>query len=174
MKKTKTLLAVALTLVLLLGIGTSAFAADAKYSATQKYIEAMAELDGAACEVKPDTTQLGGSTYEVVKVDYEGELSNYKSHFNVCFTEDGQAILFSMVILTFDEAKLADVLADVNEINASTTSVKLYVDTDRNAVMGEFYLLATEDSLLDISLYGTGVFIGFTDQVFEALADYAV
>ena len=62
MKKTKTLLTMALTLVLLLGIGASAFAADAKYSATQKYVEAMAELDGASCEVQADTAQLGGST----------------------------------------------------------------------------------------------------------------
>ena len=171
MKTTKTLLALTLTLMLLLSIGTCAFAAD--YSATQKYLDSMTELDGAVCELQSDKLTIGGSTYEHVKVDYEGELSKYKSHFDICFTEDSSEILMSMTVLNFDAAKLADVLSEVNSLNASTTSVKLYVDTDKNAVMAEFYLLATEESVTDIALYGTGMFIGFTDQVYELLADYA-
>ena len=172
MKKTKTLLAMILTLVLMLSVGTCAFAADAKFASTQKYVDAMAELEGAVCEVQPETQEIG-STYEVVKVDYEGELSKYKSHFNVGFTENSQEILMSMTIMNYDPEKFSDVLTAVNDINAAATTVKLYVDTNKNAVVGELYLLATEDSLLEIALTGTGIFIGYTDSVFEALADYA-
>lgn len=173
MKKTKTLLALTLTLVLMLSIGTGAFAADAKFAPTQKYVDAMAELDGAVCEVQADTVEIG-NTYEVVKVDYEGELSEYKSEFNVGFTEDSSQILMSSSIMNYDPEKFSDVLAAVNDINAALTSVKLYVDTDRNVVVGELYLLATEDSLLDIALTGTGLYIKYTDYVFEALSDYVV
>ena len=109
---------------------------------------------------------------EVVSVDYEGDLSEYKSHFNVGFTEDSSEILMSMTILKFDAAKLADVLTEVNNINANTTSVKLYVDPQNNAVLGELYLLATKDTVKDISLYASGLFIGFTDKIYEALKDF--
>ena len=108
MKTTKTLLALTLTLMLLLSIGTCAFAAD--YSATQKYLDSMTELDGAVCELQSDKLTIGGSTYEHVKVDYDGELSKYKSHFDICFTEDSSEILMSMTVMNYDAAKLADVL----------------------------------------------------------------
>ena len=63
-----------------------------------------------------------------------------------------------------------DVLTEVNNINA--TSVKLYVDPQNNAVLGELYLLATKDTVKDISLYASGLFIGFTDKIYEALKDF--
>ena len=80
----------------------------------------------------------------------------------------------SMPVLNFASEKLSDVLTEVNQLNAGTTSVKLYVDTQKNVVMAEFFLLATEDSLIDISLTGTGVLIGFTDQVYEGMKDLVV
>ena len=80
----------------------------------------------------------------------------------------------SMPVLNFASEKLSDVLTEVNQLNAGTTSVKLYVDTQKNVVMAELFLLATEDSLIDISLTGTGVLIGFTDQVYEGMKDLVV
>lgn len=171
--KTKSILALALTLALMLSLGVCAFADDAKFDATKLYVEGLpAEAPGAVCTVQADTVEIGGSVYEVVSVDYEGDLSDYKSHFNVGFTEDSSEILMSMNILKFDAAKLSDVLTEVNNINANTTSVKLYVDPQNNAVLGEFYLLATKDTVKDIALYGTGMFIGFTDKIYEALKDF--
>ena len=79
-----------------------------------------------------------------------------------------------MPVLNFASEKLSDVLTEVNQLNAGTTSVKLYVDTQKNVVMAEFFLLATEDSLIDISLAGTGMLIGFTDQVYEGMKDLVV
>ena len=79
-----------------------------------------------------------------------------------------------MPVLNFASEKLSDVLTEVNQLNTGTTSVKLYVDTQKNVVMAERFLLATEDSLIDISLTGTGMLIGFTDQIYEAMKDYAV
>jgi hypothetical protein len=38
--------------------------------------------------------------------------------------------------------------------------------------VGELYLLATKDSVLDIAGLGTGLFIRFTDSVYEALKDF--
>ncbi len=171
--KTKSILALALTLALMLSLGVCAFADDARFDATKQFVEGLpAEAPGAACTVQADMVDIGGSTYEVVSVDYEGDLSEYKSHFNVGFTEDSSEILMSMTILKFDAAKLADVLTEVNNINANTTSVKLYVDPQNNAVLGELYLLATKDTVKDISLYASGLFIGFTDKIYEALKDF--
>ena len=86
--KTKSILALALTLALMLSLGVCAFADDAKFDATKQYVEGLpAEAPGAACTVQADTVDIGGSTYEVVSVDYEGDLSEYKSHFNVGFTD---------------------------------------------------------------------------------------
>ena len=65
-----------------------------------------------------------------------------------------------------------DVLTEVNNINANTTSVRLYVDPQNNAGLGELYLLATKDTVKDISLYASGLFIGFTDKIYEALKDF--
>ena len=171
--KTKSILALALTLALMLSLGVCAFADDTKFDATKQYVEGLpAEAPGAACTVQADTVDIGGSTYEVVSVDYEGDLSEYKSHFNVGFTEDSSEILMSMTILKFDAAKLADVLTEVNNINANTTSVKLYLDPQTNAGLGELYLLATQDTVKHISLYASGLFIGFTDKIYEALKDF--
>ena len=176
MKKTRSLLALTLTLLLLLSIGTCAFAEDAKFASTKQYLDDMAQLPGATCTLESDMLTIGNSTYEHVKVDYEGELSKYKSHFDVCFTEETEdmpiEILMSMTVIHFDPEKLADVLSEINAINASTTTIKLYVDTDKNAVMAEFYLLATSASVQDISLLSTGIFIGFTDQIYEILSKY--
>ena len=80
----------------------------------------------------------------------------------------------SMPVLNFASEKLSDVLTEVNQLNTGTTSVKLYVDTQKNVVMAELFLLATEDSLIDISLTGTGMLIGFTDQVYEGMKDLVV
>ena len=80
----------------------------------------------------------------------------------------------SMPVLNFASEKLSDVLTEVNQLNTGTTSVKLYVDTQKNVVMAELFLLATEDSLIDISLTGTGMLIGFTDQVYEGIKDLVV
>ncbi len=80
----------------------------------------------------------------------------------------------SMPVLNFASEKLSDVLTEVNQLNAGTTSVKLYVDTQKNVVMAELFLLATEDSLIDISLTDTGMLIGFTDQVHEGMKDLVV
>ena len=80
----------------------------------------------------------------------------------------------SMPVLNFASEKLSDVLTEVNQLNTGTNSVKLYVDTQKNVVMAEFFLLATEDSLIDISLTGTGMLIGFTDQIYEGMKDLVV
>jgi len=178
MKKTRSLLALTLTLLLLLSIGTCAFAADAKYAPTKKYVEAMAELDGATCTVDGDMLTLGNSTFERVKVDYDGDgdISKYKSHFNVFFTDESAdqpiQILMSMRIMNFDEKDLADVLSDVNAYNANSASVKLYADTSDNSIMAELYLLANEATVQDISLFATGLFIRFTDNAYESLEKY--
>ena len=168
----KSIFAFSLILMLLFSLGVSAFADDAKFEVTKNFVEGLAELDGATATVQPDMLEIGSTAFEVVKIDYEGDLSEYKSHFNIGFSEDCSQVLLSMSIMNIDEAKLADVINAVNNLNATSTSVKLYVDSDRNIVVGELYLLATKDSVLDIAGLGTGLFIRFTDSVYEALKDF--
>ena len=163
--KTKSILALALTLALMLSLGVCAFADDAKYDVTKNFVDGLAELEGATATVQPDTVEIGGTAFEVVNIDYEGDLSEYISHFNIYFSEDCSQVLLSMPIMNIDEAKQADVITAVNNLNATSTSVKLYVDTDKNTVVGELFLLATKDSVLDIAATGTGLFIKFTDWV---------
>jgi len=172
MKQTRNILALTLILALMLTFGASAFADDAVFQATQDYVEALDELDGASWEVRGMQT-VNNTEFETVRISYSGELSDYTSNFTVGFSEDSSEILFSMMLLSFDEANLDDVLVDVNQLNAQSTSAKLYVDTSDNTVMVELYLLATEDSAYDISLVGTGLFIAFTDAAYEALEEYA-
>ena len=139
--KTKSILALALTLALMLSLGVCAFADDAKFDATKAYVADMGKLEGTTCTVQPDTVEINGIVYEVVDVEYEGDLSEYKSYFKVDFSEDSSKILMIMPILKFDEAKFADVLSAVNDINTNSTTAKLYADSESNTVYAEFFLL---------------------------------
>ena len=169
--KTKSILALALTLALMLSLGVCAFADDAKYDVTKTFVEGLAELEGATATVQPDIVEIGSAAFEVVNIDYEGDLSEYVSHFKIGFTEDCSQVLLSMSIMNIDEAKLADVITAVNDLNATSTSVKLYV-ADKNTVVGELFLLATKDSVLDIAATGTGLFIKFTDWAYDSLKSF--
>ena len=52
--------------------------------------------------------------------------------------------------------------------------MKLYVDTSDNTVSAELLQLVTKDSVVELSLSAVGFLIGFTDKVYEQLADFAV
>ena len=75
-------------------------------------------------------------------------------------------------ILNFDENKLDEVVKKINQLNASTTKVKLYADEKNSVVMAEMSLLVTPETSLDISMKATGIFIGFTDGILEAMKDF--
>ena len=77
-------------------------------------------------------------------------------------------------VIKFDESRLSEVLEAVNRINAQTTGMKLYVDTSDNTVSAELLQLVTKDSVVDLSVSAVGFLIGFTDKVYERLADFAV
>ena len=172
MKKTKPVLAFVLTTVLLLSIAVCAFAEEAQYDATKQYIEAMTELGGATC-TPGGLTEVEETNFETLKVDYEGDLSTYKSHFYVFFSEAGDSILMIMPVLNFEETKRDEVVKMVNQLNASTTKVKLYADEKNNVVMAEMSLLVTPETPVDLSMKATGIFIGFTDGIYEAMKDFA-
>ena len=171
MKKTRLVLASILAVIFLLSIAVCAFAEEAQYDATKKYIEAMAELGGATC-MPGGLTEAEETNYEILKVDYAGELSNYTSHFYVLFSEAGDSILMVMPILNFDENRLDEVIKKINQLNGSTTKVKLYADEKNNVVMAEMSLLVTPETPVDLSMKATGIFIGFTDGILEAMKDF--
>ena len=60
----------------------------------------------------------------------------------------------------------------VNNINAETTGLKIYVDTSDNSVSAELYLLVTKDSAVQLTETGVGFLIGFTDKVYEQLSEF--
>ena len=77
-------------------------------------------------------------------------------------------------VIKFDGSRTSEVMEKVNSINAQTTGVKLYVNTSDNTVSAEFLQLVTKDSVVELSMSAVGFLIGFTDKVYERLADFAV
>lgn len=170
----KKLLSMALVLAMLLSLSVPAFAADAEYNNTQAFLNDMKNEEGFTLDLA-GVTDFAGEKYEEVDVSYKGELSKYTSNFSVFFNQDEKDIVYYMgQVIKFDESKLSDVLAEVNRINAQTTGLKLYVDTSDNTVSAELFLLVTKESAADLSLYGIGFFIAYTDGLYERLKDYSV
>ena len=170
----KKLLSIALFLALLLSLSVPAFAAEAAYKNTQAFLKEMNGYEGF------DITLVGvidfaGEKYEEVDITYKGELSKYSSDFSVLFNQDEEDVVFYMgTVIKFDESRLADVLAEVNRLNAQTIGVKMYVNTSDNTVSAELLQLVTKESAAELSLYGTGFFIAFTDGIYERLKDYNI
>jgi len=174
MKTAKTVLSFVLVLTLLLSLGSTAFADTAAYQNTQAFLR---EIDGFTdlTATLVGVIDFAGENYEQVKLSYKGDASDYTSHFSILFNESQEDIVVYMgQVIKFDGSRLSEVLDAVNSINAQTTGMKLYVDTSDNTVSAELLQLVTEDSVVDLSLSAVGFLIGFTDKVFERLADYAI
>ena len=174
MKTAKSFLAFALVLTLLLSLGNIAFADTAAYRNTQAFLR---EIDGYTdlTATLVGVIDFAGENYEQVKLSYKGDASDYTSNFSILFNEDQEDIVVYMgQVIKFDESRLSEVLEAVNRINAQTTGMKLYVDTSDNTVSAELLQLVTKDSVVELSLSAVGFLIGFTDKVYEQLADYAV
>jgi len=174
MKIARTYLAFALVLTLLLSLGSPAFADTAAYQNTRAFLQ---EIDGYTDLTASlvGVIDFAGENYEMVKLSYKGDASDYTSNFYILFNEDQEDIVLYMnQIIKYDGSRLTEVLTEVNRLNAQTTGVKLYVDTSDNTVSAELFQLVTKDSAAELSLSAVGFLIGFTDKVFERLSDYAV
>ena len=174
MKIARTYLAFALVLTLLLSLGSPAFADTAAYQNTRAFLQ---EIDGYTDLTASlvGVIDFAGENYEHVKLSYKGDASDYTSNFSILFNEDQEDIVVYMgQVIKFDESRLSEVLEAVNRINAQTTGMKLYVDTSDNTVSAELLQLVTKDSVVELSLSAVGFLIGFTDKVYEQLADFAV
>lgn len=177
MKKTKTLLALALTFALLLSIGVSAFAAGPKYESTKKLVDAIANEEGVTYMVRDIITE-NDKEYEEVIVTFKSDvLLSGEGAAGVYVSEDGTEVLVAApVVEKINQEYLADVLAAVNDWNAASvgcTGVRLYVDTNDYSIMARQDLFTTMDSIASVVPYAVGVFIGYTDQAASYLADYA-
>ena len=174
MKTKKTFLSFALVLTLLLSLGIPVFADGAAYENTRAFLN---EIDGYT-DLTPTlegVIDFSGEKYEHVLLSYKGEASDYTSNFSILFNEDQEDIVVYMgQVIKFDGSRLSEVLEAVNNLNAQTTGMKLYVDTSDNTVSAELFQLVTKESAVDLSLTAVGFLIGFTDKVYEQLADFAV
>ena len=170
----KKLLSIALVLTLLLSLGIPAFADGTAYQNTGAFLSAIdgyTELTATLVGV----IDFAGEKYEQVKLSYKGEASEYTSNFSILFNENQEDFVVYMgQVIKFDESRLSEVMEKVNSINAQTTGVKLYVNTSDNTVSAELLQLVTKDSVVDLSVSAVGFLIGFTDKVYERLADFAV
>ena len=174
MKTAKNVLSFALVLTLLLSLGIPVFADGASYQNTQAFLEA---IDGYTdlSSTLVGVIDFAGENYERVKLSYKGDASDYTSNFSILFNEDQEDIVVYMgQVIKFDGSRLSEVLEAVNNLNAQTTGMKLYVDTSDNTVSAELLQLVTKDSVVDLSVSAVGFLIGFTDKVYERLADFAV
>lgn len=172
MKMTKRILAFALILMLTLSLSAPAFAEEAQYKATKDFMAAADEVEGLTCSYEGMVT-YGEDKLEQLALTYAGEISNYRTNFFGYFDKAGDVIILYLPnIISFAEDDLLEILCVVNELNAASTGVKLYVDTDANTVDGELYLLATEDAAATIALTGCGLLIAYTDSIYEGLLEY--
>ena len=170
---TKRLLALAMILALLVSTSASAFAAEAQYKTTQDFLRELATVDGFEDEVL-DIINDGDDNYEVVRIHYSGDMSEYESSMVLLFCEDCEEVqIYLYNLINFAPEKLSEVLAAVNDINAKGTGVKLFVDTSDNSVTAEMYQILCENDAADLTLLALGFMIGYTDSAFEALQDYA-
>ncbi len=171
MKNIKSILSVILALTVLCCFSVSAFADDAQYPTTQEFLSMLDTVDGA----EYDVSGIVSEKYEKVTISYSGDLSDYKSNVTAYFSEDGEDVQFCMFnLIRFAEENLNNVMLAVNELNAQSSGVKLYVDTSDNSVTAELYLLTTPETAVEIALTGLGFTIGFTDAIYGELADYAI
>lgn len=169
MKTMKHILAFALILMLALSLCVPAYADDAAYDFTEDFLAGAANEPGLEYELEG----LDDNKTEVVSLTYSGDLSDYVSYFFAFFASDGETVLLYMPnVITFEEDDLADILIYVNELNAASTGVKLYVDTDAYTVDAELYLLTTPETAGSIALVGSGELVAFTDDIFELLGEY--
>ena len=170
----KKLLSMALVLAMLLSLSVPAFAEEAKYQNTKGFLRDVEGYEDLKTELV-GVIDFAGENYEQVKVSYKGSASDYTSNFSVLFNEnEGDVVLYMNPLITFEESKMNEVMTAVNGINAGTTGLKIYVDTSDNTVAAELLQLVTEDSVVDLSVSAVGFLIGFTDKVYEHLADYAI
>ena len=174
MKTKKTVLSFALVLALLLSLSIPAFADGAAYQNTDAFLK---EIDGYTdlTATLVGVIDFAGENYEHVKLSYKGDASDYTSNFSILFNENQEDFVVYMgQVIKYDGSRLSEVMEKVNSINAQTTGVKLYVNTSDNTVSAEFLQLVTKDSVVELSMSAVGFLIGFTDKVYERLADFAV
>ena len=88
MKTIRRILAFALVLMLTMSLGVNAIAADAKYQLTRDFVSQVSGVEGLSCTIGDVVSDSTGN-YELVKIDYQGDLSAYTSHITLLFAEDG-------------------------------------------------------------------------------------
>ncbi len=173
MKLTKRLLSLVMVLALLASLSAAAFAEEAQYKTTRDFLAYIADVDGFTYEVL-DPIQDDSDNYEVVRVKYSGDISDYTSTMVLLFCEDCEEVqIYCYNLINFAEEDLSDVLVAVNNINAKGTGVKLFVDSSDNSVTAEMYQILCENDAADLAVMALGFMIGYTDTAYEQLQDYA-
>ncbi len=173
MKMSKRLLAIAVILALLVSLGASAFAEEARYQTTRAFLEAVADVDGFQCEVM-DVVEADGENFEMVRVKYSGDISAYESNVQLLFSEDCAEVRIDLYnLISFSEEKLSDVFKAVNLLNSMPTCVKYYVDTSDNTVTASVFQILCEEDPAELTMMALGATIGYTDAAYEVLQEYA-
>lgn len=177
MKTAKRLISAALILVLLLALGTAAYADtadDAGYTVTQGILLALNGLEGTEYTVLGVEKTASGAEYERVKIVYQGNLSDYRNTLYLDCDEKGEEVmLYLFNLIRYEEADREEVLWALNDLNAMYKGVKFYLDEEEDSVTAEYYLPSAEKTAADVALRGLKFMIGITDEAYETvLADY--
>ena len=173
MKAITRILCSALVVVFIFSLGGSVFAAEPQAQVTKDFIDLIDTVDGITYTVG-DPVEASDGTYDIVRIRYEGELSEYSSNVSVLFQQDGsEAQLMMYRLIYFNEEDLADVLAAVNDVNARSTGIKFYVDQSDNSVTAEFMQLLPENGGAELVAHAFGFMIGLTDSVYEEIEQFS-
>lgn len=173
MNAAKRLSALALILALLLLPG-AAFAEDAQYETTRAFLEGVKDMDGFSCEFM-GAVEIDSVYYEMLRVTYYGEGSVYVSNMQLLFSEKlDEAEIYVYNLINFEPGRLAELLEAVNDMNAACPGIKFFVDKSDYSVTAELCQFLSGDCAFDLTMTALAVMVGYTDAVYEMLADYAI
>lgn len=147
--------------------GVTAAAKAPEYKNTKAAVKAMGEyaLDYTVEEIDEDGD-------ERVVLQHSGEVCSFE--MNLFFTEDNEGIIIRVWdLITFDEAKMDDVIHAVNDLNNSYKLVRFYACPD-NSVTASFDLIVREGHEVgDITMEAIARMIGIIEDAYPALSAFA-
>lgn len=165
MKCKKTLLSLALALLLLLSLGAPAFAISAQYPTTQAFMDALNKRD-----VKYTYVGVDSDGDEKITVEFVGEYKD-SIYVNLFFGEDYDVVNMRIWnLIDFDEADYEKVLDACNELHSSYKFVTFYVDKIDWSVTARVDMPIREcDECGEICVDGLSYLVQIADSGYDTL-----
>ena len=168
MKTVKKLFALLLVLSLFVCLSVPAFAVNAQYGPTQAFLKVMDRENH-----KYNYMGIDSDDDEQINVSFTGD-NKSKIEVKIYFDEDLDSVsMRSWSVISFDEAKLNEVLLLVNKLNDDYKYVKFVVDLSDYSVDAEIDCpLRDDDNAGEIAYDGLYYIVKIVDKAYPELVEY--